>query len=101
MTTLLRSNWQRARIEHQCSACLGTIHPGETYLAQFLVDYGDHWMWKSHGLCDYLYWRLWREQALFEDEQVEPSEIRDSLVEFFSAFNLGRAVWPGSLRSRS
>ena len=81
---------QKARIDHGCNACLGRISRGERYLAQFLVDGGDRWMWKSHELCDYLYWKLWRDQGLYADEQVDVSEIRDSLVEFFNAFNLGR-----------
>ena len=89
MTELLRSNWQRAQIAHGCNACLGRISPGETYLSQFLVDYGDHWMWKSHALCDYLYWKLWREQGLCSDEEVDVGEIHDSLVEFFRPSILG------------
>lgn len=90
MITLLRSDLQQAKILHVCTACLGWIKPGDRYLAQFMVDYGDHWMWKSHQLCDFLYWRLWREQGLCGEDIVEPHDIRDSLVEFFSCFDLGR-----------
>ena len=100
MTTVLSEDKPRARREHRCSSCEGTISSGEVYIRQVCV-YDNLYVWKTHLLCDAIYWRLWREQDLYEDEQVEPSEIRDSLVEFFSAFNLGRAVWPGSLRSQS
>ncbi len=87
MTTVLSEDRPRARREHHCNACGGVIPVGEIYLRQVSADHGIN-VWKSHLLCDAIYWRLWREQDLYEDEQVEPSEIRDAIEEVFRGLTL-------------
>lgn len=47
----ISSKTQKARKEHQCDWCNGTIKVGETYRRQFLV-YDEPYTWKNHIPCE-------------------------------------------------
>lgn len=46
--------WRTARKQHTCQLCWRTIEPGERYLHQRNVDYGDIWTWRNCAHCDTL-----------------------------------------------
>jgi len=64
--------------------CLGTIGIGDRYRRQRIVDGGDAWVWKAHGLCDAAYVRAWHEFGPLYDETLDfAEEVRPYLIEFF------------------
>lgn len=48
----------KARKEHRCDWCQGTIKKGELYENSTNVDDGDIWTWKNHLKCMALYHKL-------------------------------------------
>jgi len=59
MAETLSESKQQARKAHGCSVCLGRISPGDEYVRQAVVDGGDFWTWKAHGLCDAAFHKAW------------------------------------------
>lgn len=51
-TTILSEDRRRARVEHRCSECGRTIHPGEVYVADTVVYEGDLSTYKTCAHCD-------------------------------------------------
>lgn len=84
MTTLIADETPIALVTHRCNACEGLILPGTRYRRQRCAYAGDIWTYKTHDLCDALYWPLHREMGLFADEQLDPSTVRDAVGEFFA-----------------
>ena len=87
MTVVLDDTWQVARKVHGCNACLGRIPTGERYHRQRLVWDGEMSTYKCHAICDAIYWKLYREYELFDDESVEPNQIQDGLLAVFATLS--------------
>lgn len=51
MNTIVHE-WRKARKSHDCMMCRRSIEPGEKYLHQRNVDYGDIWTWHSCAHCE-------------------------------------------------
>lgn len=88
--TILADEWLVARKEHTCDACLGVIAAGDRYRRQRNVD--DHvFTFKCHALCDAIWWHLYYEHGLFDDEALDPSDdIRPALQQFFDTLASSR-----------
>lgn len=65
---VLSQSTHRARKEHQCGECLGTIGIGDSYERARVVDGGDAWTWKAHHLCHSVSIELTRELDLMPDD---------------------------------
>jgi hypothetical protein len=77
---VLSQSTHRARKEHQCGECLGTIGIGDSYERARVVDGGDAWTWKAHHLCHSVSIELTRELDLMPDDPgPDDSEIRHEL----------------------
>lgn len=50
MVEVLRESQPRARKQHTCDSCMGTIEPGEVYYHQVMND-GGLCVFKSHARC--------------------------------------------------
>lgn len=86
MTELLKEARPVARKPHRCYECGRTIQPGETYVSQFIVDYGDHWTWKG---CEQCSWLL--HLVVFSDPNYDGDnfDFRDAFTEWVHGLGPG------------
>lgn len=82
-TTVLDERRPVARTRHRCEACEGIILPGDRYYVQTNVYDGDLCRWKLHESCQSLYWAMHRDAGLWEDEGVDPGDLRDVVLDLF------------------
>lgn len=96
MTALLEDAWPVARKAHGCSICLGRIASGETYNRQRLIWDDGPVTFKSHALCNFVYWRAYRELGLMDDEAPDfTDEILPGLLAFFRMMSVFTFITPG------
>lgn len=84
MASLLASHQRRAAHSfHRCGCCGGRIPRGDQYLDQRVADNGTVWTFRTHAVCDRVYWRLHREFGMHEDDIVSAEEIRATIRHIF------------------
>lgn len=73
-----------ARKAHVCEACFGIIRAGDRYYSQRYVYDDQIGSWKLHESCLSLYWAMHRDAGLWEDDAVDPEELRDVWLGLFA-----------------
>ena len=88
MSTLIDEQRPTARVVHQCGGCGRTIHPGERYLRQRIVDVGDAWTWKECAHCEAV------RPALFPDSWDETLPVASEVLgEYRNETVAHRVLW--------
>lgn len=80
----------KARKDHLCEVCLGTIGAGDTYMRQRNVGDDGPYVFKAHRLCWSLSLSIAREAGMWTDEGEwpEPDEVRQALMACFAGLAL-------------
>lgn len=73
----------KARKEHKCNFCTGTIAVGEVYGSQTNVGDGGIWVWKSHQKCTWLAQTLNMYDHYAGDEGLNGEDFQDSIKDAF------------------
>jgi len=85
MSETISSKKVKARKEHKCEWCCGTISVGEIYERQSIIDDGSVYTWKNHLSCSELASNLkWfddcDEGLSFEDFKTNVNEVHSDLM---------------------
>lgn len=79
--TILSQQERKAKKEHQCDWCGGTIKKGETYDYSSIIN-DEFYIWKNHKDC------MWvaHELKMFDDntDGVSDSDFWDHIFEYYS-----------------
>ena len=79
MTTTLDERVVRARKDHRCCTCGGTITKGTLHPVQKNVDNDDIWTWRSHETCDRIARAIIRDAGYLADEWPGEWDVQDAM----------------------
>ena len=75
MPNIIQQKDRKARKEHICSLCRGTIQKGEIYQYSVLEFCGEIYDWKEHKKCQYIASELWEyadpDDGMTDDDFIE------------------------------
>lgn len=84
MVEVITNEKRKARKEHTCSYCNGTIKKGEEYHYSTLKYEGNIYDWKSHEKCQFIAQALW--SYIDPDEGMTESDFDEGCQDFCGTF---------------